>query len=473
MSARNKAISKQVKILQYICALLIAGAVFHTPLHAADLMEVYREALEQDAQYSSARAAHRAAQEKLPQGRAGLLPTLTLSGVRRRQLIERAGHPEVSIDNSSLTITATQPLYRKENFSIYEQSKIQVTQADSQFIIAAQDLILRVAQAYFDVLASQVNVEVAEAQKKAIGEQLGQAKRNFEVGTSTVVDTYEAQARFDLTVSQEIAAKNDLEIRKRALQQIIGRMPDSFIRPNEQAADLLTLKYTNMQDWINVAEQNNLALKVQQAVYEIAKHDVERAKAGHYPTLDLVAIYSDQKGVGGTITGVGINLTSREIGVQLNLPLFQGFAVQSRVREALATQEKVLQDLNNTRRNSVLQVSQQYLNVTNGMAQVNALRQAVISSRSQLDSTKLGLEVGVRTEVDVLNAQQLFYSARRDLAQARYNFLMSRLRLEAEAGELDEEDLGQINNVLLQKNSPTASSFKEQGTYSVFHHAEQ
>jgi outer membrane protein len=473
MSARNKAISKQVKILQYICAVLIAGAVFHTPLQAADLMEVYREALEQDAQYSSARAAHQAAQEKLPQGRAGLLPTLTLSGVRRRQLIERAGHPEVSIDNSSLTITATQPLYRKENFSIYEQSKIQVTQADSQFIIAAQDLILRVAQAYFDVLTSQVNVEVAEAQKKAIGEQLGQAKRNFEVGTSTIVDTYEAQARFDLTVSQEIAAKNDLEIRKRTLQQIIGRMPDSFIRPNEQAADLFTLKYANMQDWINVAEQNNLALKVQQAVYEIAKHDVERAKSGHYPTLDLVAIYSDQKGVGGTITGVGINLTSKEIGVQLNLPLFQGFAVQSRVREALATQEKVLQDLNKTRRNSVLQVSQQYLNVTNGIAQVNALKQAVTSSRSQLDSTKLGLEVGVRTEVDVLNAQQLFYSARRDLAQARYNFLMSRLRLEAEAGELDEEDLGQINDVLLQKNSPTASSFKEQSPHSVFHHAEK
>ncbi|MEO6563205.1 MAG: TolC family protein, partial [Nitrosospira sp.] len=316
-----------MKIPQYIYALLIAGAVLHTPLHAADLMEIYREALEQDAQYSAARAAHQAAQEKLPQGRAGLLPTLTLSGVRRRQLIDRVGHPEVSIDNSSLTITATQPIYRKESFAIYEQSKIQVAQADSQFVIAAQDLILRVAQAYFDVLSSQVNVEVAEAQKKAIGEQLGQAKRNFEVGTSTIVDTYEAQARFDLTVSQEIAAKNDLEIRKRTLQQIIGRMPDSFIRPNEQAADLFTLKYANMQDWINVAEQNNLALKVQQAVYEIAKHDVERAKAGHYPTLDLVAIYSDQKGVGGTITGVGINLTSKEIGVQLNLPLFQGFAV--------------------------------------------------------------------------------------------------------------------------------------------------
>ena len=473
-----------MKIPQYIYTLLIAGAALHTPLYAADLMEVYREALEQDAQYSSARAAHQAAQEKLPQGRAGLLPTITLAGVRRRQYIDiqsvGAGvsattgvrPSEVVIDNTSLTITATQPIYRKENFVIYEQSKIQVAQADSQFIIAAQDLILRVAQTYFDVLAGQVNVEVAETQKKAIGVQLEQAKRNFQVGTSTIVDTYEAQARFDLTLSQEIAARNDLEVRKRALQQIIGRMPDNLMPPDEKTSDLLALKYTNMQDWINVAEQNNLPLKVQQSVYEIAKHDVERAKAGHYPTLDLVAIYSDQKGVGGTITGRPIDLTSKEIGVQLSFPIFQGFAVQSRVREALAIQEKVLQDLNNTRRNSVLQVSQQYLNVTNGIAQVKALKQAVVSSQSQLDSTKLGQEVGVRTEVDVLNAQQLFYSARRDLAQARYNFLMSRLRLEAEAGELDEEDLRQINDVLRQRSFPAVSSSDVQGPQATTYHAE-
>jgi outer membrane protein len=279
---------------------------------------------------------------------------------------------------------------------------------------------------------------------------LEQANRNFQVGTATIVDTHEAQARFDFIHSQEIAARNDLEIRKRNLQQIIGRMPDYLRRPTEDTSDLLTLKYQTMQEWITVAEQNNLAFKVQQAVYEIAKQDVERAKAGHYPTVDLVAIYSDQKGVGGTITGRPIDLTSKEIGVQVSFPIFQGFATQSRVREALATQEKVFQDLNNTRRNNVLQVSQQYLNVTNGMAQVKALKQALISTQSQVDSTKLGQEVGVRTEVDVLNAQQLFYTARRDLAQARYNFVMSRLRLKAEAGELDEEDLREINNLLLR-----------------------
>ncbi|MDN5752531.1 MAG: TolC family outer membrane protein [Nitrosospira sp.] len=473
-----------MKILRYTHALLIIGAALHTPLHAAGLMEIYREALEQDAQYSAARAAHLAAQEKLPQGRAGLLPTVTLAGVRRRQWIdiENVGGvgvsgfvrpSEVVIDNQSLIITAVQPIYRKENFVIYEQSKIQVAQADSQFIMAAQELILRVAQAYFDILASQVNVEVAVAQKKAIMEQLEQAKRNFQVGTSTIVDTHEAQTRFDLTHSQEIAARSVLEVRKRTLQQIIGRLPDNLARPDEAISDPLSLKYANMQDWINVAEQNNLALKVQEAVYELAKRDVERARAGHYPTLDLVALYSDQKGVGGTITGRPIDLTSKEIGVQLNIPIFQGFAVQSRVREALATQEKVHQDLNDTRRNTVLQVSQQYLNVINGMAQIKALRQALISSESQLESTKLGREVGVRNEVDVLNAQQLFYSARRDLAQARYNFLMSRLRLEAEAGALDEEDLRQISNVSPQGGSSGVSPSSESDSRSISHHVEQ
>jgi len=437
-----------VNISQYVYALLIFGVTLHTPLNASDLMDIYRDALEQDAEYAAARAKHKAAQEKLPQGRAGLLPTLTLSGVRRRQLINTNRGPEVTIDNTSLVITAIQPLFRMENFVAYQQSKIQVMQADSQFIIAAQDLILRVAQAYFDVLIAQLDVRVVKNQKKAISQQLRQAKGSFEAGTSTIVDTYEAQARFDLTVSREIVARNAFEVSKRKLQKIIGRFPDNLARMQESDLDLFVLKYDSMEDWLTVAEQNSLTIRVQQAVYEIAKKEVERARAGHYPTLDLVALYSDQEGVGGAITGRGIDLTSKEIGLRLNFPIFSGFAVQSRVREALANQERVFQDMKNTRRNTALQVSQQYLNVTNGTALVRALRQAVISSKSQFESTKLGQEVGVRIEVDVLNAQQLYSVAQRDLGRAYYNFFMSRLRLKAEAGELDEEDLRQVNKTL-------------------------
>ena len=439
-----------MNISRHVYALLIFGVSFlHAPLNAADLMDIYQEAVDQDAQYAAARAEHRAAQERIPQGRAGLLPTVSFSGLLRRQLINTSRSPEVTNDRSGLTITATQPLFRMENFVAYEQSKIQVMQADSQFIIAAQDLILRVAQAYFDILIAQFDVRVEEDQKKAIERQLKQAKANFEAGNSTIVDTNEAQARFDLTVSRLIIARNTLEVNKRKLQKITGRYPGVISRLHKNHdANLFVLKYTSLEDWLAVAEQNSLTVRVQQSVLEIAKHEVERAKAGHYPTLDLVALYSDQKGVGGSITGRGIDLTSKQIGLELNVPIFSGFAVQSRVREALANQERVLQDLNNTYRDTELKVSQEYLNTTNGMALVKAQTEAVRSSQSQVESTKLGQEVGIRTEVDVLNAQGLHSIARRDLGRGYYNLLISRLRLEAEAGELDEEDLVQINEVL-------------------------
>jgi|CXWL01.1.fsa_nt_gi outer membrane protein len=445
-----------MKLLQFVFAVFI-GFIWHPALRAADLMGIYQEALAQDAQYRSARAAYQAAQEKLPQGRAGFLPNITLSGSRAVQQVDannvftgigNANPPEVTIQNRSITLSATQPLFRMENIVIYAQSKIEVSRADMQFMGAGQDLILRVAQAYFDVLDAQVDVEVVEAQKKAILKQLEQAKRNFEVGVSTIVDTNEAQARYDLTTSQEIAARSALEIRRRALQGIIDRFPENLVGAKEIASNLTKLNYSSMDEWVRVAEEKNFSLKTQQAAYEIANQEVKKVWAQHYPTLDLVAQFSDQTGVGGAITGRGIDITSKSIGLQLNLPLFQGFSVQSRVREALALQDRALHDLENTRRNITLQTRQQYLNVTNGIAQVNALKQALVSSQSQLDSTILGQQVGVRTEVDVLNAQQQLYSARRDLAKAYHSYLMSRLRLSAEAGELDEDTLTQINAML-------------------------
>ncbi len=432
----------------FLWLVLLTGIICSAASNASNLMDIYHEALEKDAQYQSARAAYQAVQEKIAQGRAGFLPNINLSFTRQVQEVDTTLGPAVTIQNRGLVLSATQPIVRFENFIIYAQAKTQVSQAESQFVIAAQDLILRVAQAYFNVLDAQVDVEVAEAQKEAIHKQLEQAKRNFEVGIATIVDTNEAQARFDLTLSQEIAAQNALEISKRTLQGIINRFPEQLARTHEVTADLPALRYGGMDEWVNVAELQNFALKVQQAAYELAAQEVKKVWTQHYPTVDLVAQYSDQTGVGGAITGRGIDLTSKSIGVQVNLPIFQGGSTQSRVREAIANQEKARHDLENAHRNTVLQVRQHYLNVTNGIAQVKALTQALVSSKTQLDSTMLGQEVGVRTEVDVLNAQQQFYSARRDLAKAYHGYLMSRLRLSAEAGELDEEVLQQINAML-------------------------
>ncbi|WP_374564133.1 TolC family protein, partial [Nitrosomonas sp.] len=339
-----------MKLTQWVFTAVI-GILPVSVLQAADLMSIYQEALSQDSQYRSARAAYQASQEKLVQGRAGFLPSVTLSANRTEQQVNAdnifssttgttINPAPVTIHAGGMTISATQPLFRMENIVIYQQSKTEVSKADAQFIVAGQDLILRVAQAYFDVLDAQVDVEVAEAQKTAILKQLEQAKRNFEVGVATIVDTNEAQARYDLTTSQEIAARNALEIRKRTLQGIIDRFPQNLMGAREIAADLAKLNYSTMDEWVLAAEEKNFTLKMQQSAYEFANQEVKRIWSQHYPTVDLVAQYSEQTGVGGAITGRGIDLTSKSIGVQLNVPLFQGFSVQSRVREALSNQNK-------------------------------------------------------------------------------------------------------------------------------------
>lgn len=343
-------------------------------------------------------------------------------------------------------LSLTQPLYRQQNWLAYTEAGLQVTQTEAQFKVALQDLIMRVAQAYFDVLIAQDSVQLAGAQITAISEQLDQAKRNFEVGNATITDTHEAQARFDLTSAQEIAAQNNLEVKKNALQQLINETPkdlkhlgNKFHLESPQPADI--------EKWINDAQLNNLQLAIAQLGAEIAEKEVERGRMGHYPTVDLVANYSSNQSNGGNF-GVGSDNTNKSIGVQLNLPIYQGGAIDSKWREAKANRERARHELENTRRNVALQTRQAYLNVVSGIAQVKALQQALTSSESVVEASKLGQEVGVRTNLDVLNAQQQLYSTRRDLYQAEYNYLINILRLKAAVGTLNEEDLGKINQAL-------------------------
>ena len=437
--------------LKPLVALLVGLSVSSSP-YAADLLQVYRDALSNDAAYASARAAWTASREKLPQGRALLLPGVSFGAnttYNDREINFRSGAPSAAgqFNSNGYNVSVTQPLYRKQNFVQYEQAKTQLTQGDVQLQLAQQDLALRVAQAYFDVLLAEDNVSLAGAQKEAISQQLAQAKRNFEVGTATITDTHEAQARHDLITAQQIAARNDLEIKRRALQQIVGKLPDSLaglkqdygIRPPEP---------NDMNFWVDEAQRTHLQVGFQEATLEFATQEVERNRAGHHPTLDAVASYVESGSGSGLLGGAGTDTTSKAIGLQLSLPLYQGGATESRVREAVANREKALQDLENARRNAALAARQAFLSLTNGVSQVNALQQAVVSSQSSLDSTTLGRDVGVRTSVDVLNAQQQLYSARRDLAQARYSALLNDLRLKAAVGKLAEEDLGRVNQGL-------------------------
>ena len=433
-------------------ALMAAGLT--SPALASDLLHVYQEALTQDATFQSARAAQAAGQEKLPQGRAGLLPSVNLSAnttyndvdtqYKNTGLFPSGTH---KYNSNGYAVSLNQPLYRKQNFAQYEQSKAAVAQSDAQFANAQQDLIIRVAQAYFDVLLAQYNVTLADAQKEAISEQLAQAKRSFEVGTATITDTHDAQARYDLVIAQEIAAQNDLEVKRRALEQITGHPMDE-LAPLKSEVPLLSPDAGGMDAAVDKAQAQNPQVMAQRATLEVANQQVEIARGGHHPTLDAVASYSDSY-VGGGVTGP-FDQTSKTVGLQLNIPLFQGGAISSKVREAVANQDKARQDLEAVSRSVSQQTRQAYLGVTSGIAQVKALQQAVISNQSSLDSTKLGLEVGVRTSVDLLNARQQLFSARRDLAQAMYGYVLSRLKLEAAVGDLNEADVAQVNGWLAQ-----------------------
>lgn len=439
-----------MKKIPLLLALLWSPTLFA----ASDLLQVYQEALSQDPGLQSAKAANVAGQEALPQGRALLLPSINLSANTQYNDIDtqfRGGSVFASArrkyNSNGVNVSLTQPLYRAQNFAQYAQAKFSVEQSDALYGAAQQDLIIRVSQAYFDVLLAQYNVTLAQAQKEAIAEQLAQAKRTFEVGTTTITDTHDAQARYDLTVAQEIAAQNDLEISQNALLQIIGRQPGELVTVRGDVP-LVAPEPSSMDVWVEKAVQNNGEVKIARAAFDIAAEEVNKARGGHHPTVDLFATYGDNATGGGTAGGSDV--TSRVVGVQLNLPLFAGGATSSAVRQAVANQEKARQDLDVTQRRIAQLARQSYLGVTSGIAQVKALQQAVISNQSSFDSTKLGLEVGVRTSVDLLNARQQLFSARRDLAQALYSYILSRLRLSAAAGALTEADVKQVNAWLNQ-----------------------
>jgi outer membrane protein len=436
--------------------LLVALAFAWAPLGAAaeNLNQVYAAARDYDAQYAAARYALQAGQEKLPQGRALLLPTLNLTANATRSSIDSeskdpAASPSFQrdVDSSGYALNFTQPIYRAQNYAQYNQAELLVKQAEAQFGLAGQDLMLRVAQAYFDLLAAQDTLALVGAQKTAISEQLAQAKRNFEVGTATITDTHEAQARYDLAVAQEISSLNDVEARRGALQQLTGK-EYATVTPLRPDVRLLPPTPDDMQSWVDLAEKQSYPVLVQEAGTEVASLEAKRNRAGHYPTLDFVASYGYTSQNASQLSAIGSNVTSSSIGLQFAMPLFQGGSISSREREAAANYERSRQDLENARRSSALATRQSYLSVINGIAQVRALEQALVSTQSALDSNRLGYEVGVRINIDVLNAQQQVFSTRRDLAVARYNTITNTLRLKSAAGNLREEDLDEINRAL-------------------------
>ena len=428
-------------------ATLVAIAMLPAAAAGMDLTQAYREALAIDPVLASARAQLEATRERVPQARSGLLPAVNANFSASRQAVDSSLRDDrYYVNPKNYALQLSQPLVRLQNLETYAQSKLSVSIGEAQLSQAQQDLIVRVSQAYFDVLAAQDNVETIRAQKRAITEQLASAKRNFEVGTATITDQQEAQARFDLASAQEIAADNDLRTKRIALDQLVGRTGVSprglsvpVALPPTQPADA--------EAWTTQADSQHPAVRKARTALEIARLESERARAGKLPTVDAVGSVGLSRSAGSSASLPG-NTRSASVGVQLNWPLYTGESVENRIRETVLLEEKSRQDVEAARRAVAQATRQAFFGVQSGQAQVKALEAAESSTKLALEATQLGYRVGVRVNLDVLNAQTQLFQTQRDLAKARYDVIVGSLRLRQASGQLRPQDLQAINALL-------------------------
>lgn len=424
---------------------MLAGSL---NLHAADLLEVYRVALENDPQLQAAQAQYRAALEAKPQAVGQFLPKLNIAGSRTRVESDYNDSFRPELIGTTQTYTAAdyslnllQPIYHQDYFAQLKQADARVAQAEAEFGSVQQQEIVQVSQAYFLVLGAMDNLRFAQAEREAIEQQLRQTRQRFEVGLTAITDVHEAQARYDLAISQEIQAKNLLDTAIEQLRELTGRTFDEFAKLN--GVPLAVPEPTDIDAWVNMALKQNLELLAADAQLEVARQESRRQRFQRYPTVDLQASYGHSEN-----PTFNQDTDDKIISLQLNFPFYQGGLISSRSREAEQLYNQALALLEQQRRATTRQTRDAYLNVTSGIAQVRASQQALQSTRTALDATQAGFEVGTRTAVDVLNSQQEVYRAERDYARARYDYILATLQLKQAAGTLSEEDLKQINALL-------------------------
>lgn len=443
--------SSSIYLLQRV-ALISAVAIIAQTSQAEGLAGLYWEARENDPKYAAAQAQREAVEALLPQARGQLLPNISFNLTRTlnnttNKVATRDGDLQKTYDfvqnNGSLNLS--QAVFRPQIWIAYAQTQVQVLQAEAVLRQAEQDLVLRLSQAYFDVLLAEDNVALAEEQKAAIAEQLKQAKRYFEGGVGTITDINEAQARYDTIQAQELAAQNTLEVKVRALEQIVGKTHRVLDRLGVRLR-LESPEPAKVDEWIDFSLANNPDLKASEAAFEIAEKEVYKNRAAHLPAVDIIASRSNLQNPSYSLIDNYQWVSS--LGVQVTFPIFTGGAMQGRVVQAGALKEKARHDLEFAKRTTILVTRQEFLNVHNGVAQVKALEQAVKSNEVALYSARRGQEAGMRTSFDVLNAQQLLFGAKRDLAQARYAYVLSRLKLRAAAGLLAEDDMQLVQSWL-------------------------
>jgi outer membrane protein len=415
---------------------------------AQNLVDLVTAAQGYDATYRSAKAQFDANLAKAEQARAGILPTAGLAASASATNQEVLPSPSRTYGTQSIGLSVSQPLHRPANWAGYEQGLKSITLAQAQLTQAEQDLLVRVSQAYFDVLSTTDTLAVIQAQKTAVSEQLAAAKRNFEVGTATITDTRDAQARFDLVVAQQLAAENDVLVKSLALNQLVGTS-NAQPKPLKANATLPAVTPLDVNHWVTQSQNTNPSVQQATIALDVARLEVNKAEAGHKPTVDLVGSYSAVNNVGGSSTSAAdsrINVGS--FGVNFTMPLFAGFAVQNRVKETLSLENKAVSDLENAKRSVAQGTRAAFYGLQSGLAQVAALQAAESSSQSALEANQLGYQVGVKINIDVLNSQSQLFDTKAKLAKARYDVLVGNLKLRQVVGTLQAEDLQAINQQL-------------------------
>jgi outer membrane protein len=439
--------------LRWVIMLVLLLCLAPAATRAEDLMGIVQRAQVHDATYLAARRALDAAAERPVQAQAAMLPVVNASAGSNRQSgqvgFSGAAPVDRGVRNWNWNLQLTQPIWRPANHAGRRQAEAQYAQAQEQFRQAEQDLLMRAAQSYMEVLVAKEGLRAAGAYRTAVGQQLILAARNQEVGTGAITDVHEAKARRDAVQAQWVAARNDVELRTAELERLLGTVPDA-LQPLSATADLPPLPEGGLDRWLDAAREAHPAVRIQQAAVDVARAEAQRQQAGHSPTLDLVASYGPTYASGSMSSPADISsrVRSAQLGLNLTLPLYAGGAVQSRLREALALRAKAEEELEAARRQASTQARQAYAGLVNGHARVEALASAVRSSEEALTSNRIGYRIGTRINTDVLNAEQQLHAAQRDWHKARVDILLSGLRLKAATGQLSEADLAAINGLL-------------------------
>ncbi|MCP4488221.1 MAG: TolC family outer membrane protein [Gammaproteobacteria bacterium] len=432
------------KLLLTLCLILASPSLF-----AQDLIDVYNQALQQDAQLRIAESEYLAATEALPVASSAYLPQVNFSAnVTSSDSDSGSTGDDGTTDSYGYTLSLFQNIYNAETIALVDIAEAQVAKAEADLAVSRQDLIIRVAERYFGILASEDNLELAIAEKNAIGRQLEQAQKRFEVGLIAITDVHEAQARYDSAVAQQLLAKNLLDNASQALQVIIAETPDLQLA---QLGDELELGIPAPEDsrlWVEVALKNNNGLVSSLATLNVAKYTRAQLASSDTPTLDFTASYTDTS-IESDISGE-YDQEDLALQIELNVPLYTGGRISAQKQQAESEYQAAKDATLLQQRLTSQQTRDAYLGVVSGISQVKALRQALSSSTTALEATEAGFEVGTRTSVDVLVSLRETYAARRDYASSRYDYLINILRLKQASGLLNVDDLLEINLWLIQ-----------------------